>query len=79
MEKEDKTKSLDKNNFENPVTFYKEELYARAQLATYRFGGGEQHLDLDTDLEINPIRSPDKIDYRTTTEAPARKKKNGDS
>ena len=77
MEKKDKTKSLDKNNFENPAIFYKEELYAHAQLATYRFGGGEQHLD--TDLGINPIRSPDKIDYKTTTEAPARKKKNGDS
>jgi uncharacterized repeat protein (TIGR04076 family) len=63
----------------NLVKFYEEELRTREQLAPYRFGGGEQHLDQDADFGINPISSPDKIGYKTTTKAPERKKKNGDS
>jgi hypothetical protein len=39
------------------------------QLTTFRFGGGETHLDTDTDYEVIPIRSPDKIDNKVKTEA----------
>jgi hypothetical protein len=52
MEKEDEAKTLDEKKIENLATFYNEELHTQTQLANYRFGGGEQHLDQDTDYVI---------------------------